>query len=68
VRAGICLRVGLPLQVFQVVSEDKMATDLQMVTLLFYHNPTCTPKGDWLNKWLSPFKEVLWPGTGDSRL
>jgi hypothetical protein len=33
------LRTGLSLVVSQVRSEDKMATDLQMVTLLFYHSP-----------------------------
>jgi hypothetical protein len=32
-------RVGLSLGVFQVRSEEKMAADLQMVTLLFYHSP-----------------------------
>jgi hypothetical protein len=33
--------VGLFLKVSQVRSEDKMATDLQMVTLLFYQlDPT----------------------------
>jgi hypothetical protein len=36
---GICLRVGLSLDVSQVKSEDKMATNLQMVTLLFNHYP-----------------------------
>jgi hypothetical protein len=33
------LRAGLSLGVSQVRSEDKMATDLQMMTLLFYHSP-----------------------------
>jgi hypothetical protein len=33
------LRAGLSLGVSQVRSEDKMATDLQMVTLLLYHSP-----------------------------
>jgi hypothetical protein len=33
---GICLRAGLSLEISQVRSEDKMADDLQMVTLLFY--------------------------------
>jgi hypothetical protein len=31
--------VGLSLEVSQVRSEEKMGTDLQMVTLLFYHSP-----------------------------
>jgi hypothetical protein len=31
--------VGLSLEVSQVRSEDKMATDLQMAALLLYHSP-----------------------------
>jgi hypothetical protein len=36
---GISVKGGAVLGSFQVRSEDKMATDLQMVTLLFYHSP-----------------------------
>jgi hypothetical protein len=36
---NFCLSVGLSLEVSQVRSQDIMAADLQMGTLLFYHSP-----------------------------
>jgi hypothetical protein len=45
------LRVGLSLGASQVRSEDKMATDLQMVTLLFYQKTCHLVPAFWLKRY-----------------
>jgi hypothetical protein len=58
---GICLRAGLSLEVSQARSEDKMAADIQMVTLLFYQkasgkeNHTYSASSFYLGFTMPPF-------------